>query len=101
MALAMCSPTRPTIDGQARQPSLGEAHVWPDKTSALMALEAQVQQLLASQSSSQQQMQSMYVAQQTVQQQLQSLLAHLQPAQPPACPQPPPPPPHPPHPPHP
>ena len=39
-----------------------------------MALEAQVQQLSASQSSSQQQMQLMYVAQQTVQQQMQSYL---------------------------
>src|SRR5882672_390711 len=92
MALATHSPTQPTIslDGQARQSSLGEAHVRPDETSALMALEAQVQQLSASQSSSQQQMQLMYAAQQMVQQQLQSLLAHLQPAQPPTHPQPPP-----------
>src|SRR5467141_1328633 len=89
MASATCSPTQPTIslDGQARQSSLGEAHVRPDEASALTALKAQVQQLSASQSSSQKQMQLMYVAQQTVQQQLQSLLMHLQPAQPPARPQ--------------
>src|SRR5882672_4574603 len=92
MVLATHSPTRPTIslDGQARQPNLGEAHVWPDETSVFMALEAQVQQLSASQSSSQQQMQLMYAAQQMVQQQLQSLLAHLQPTQHPSRPQPPP-----------
>src|SRR5882672_6261357 len=91
MAPATCSPTRPTIslDGQARQSSLGEAQGRPDEVSALMALEAQVQQLSASQSSSQQQMQLMYAAQQTVQQQMQSLLAHLQTTQPPAHPQPP------------
>jgi len=62
--------------------SLWEAPAWPNEASAFMALEAQVQQLSANQSSSQQQMQLMYVAQQTVQQQMQSLLAHLQTAQP-------------------
>src|SRR5882672_10867575 len=51
----------------------------PADQAALAILASQVQQLSASQSSSQKKLQSMYASQQAVQQKMQSLLAHLQP----------------------